>query len=146
MTASVVLGLFGALALWTASGRNSFGRAALATVLLTLDIVSHHFPAMGAVTLIPDPTLVFEGLLILPSTLSLLIAGSAMVILGISLSAASIARHAEGEVREQRILLDCALENMSKGLSMFDAEGRILLFNERYMAMTGRTDPELRGR
>ena len=32
----------------------------------------------------------------------------------------------------QKVVLDTALENMSQGLCMFDADGRILLFNERY--------------
>jgi NO-binding membrane sensor protein with MHYT domain len=145
--ASVVFGsLFGALALVIASGRQSFGRSAAATVLLTVAIVSHHFTGMGAVTLIPDPTLVAEGMLISPTLLSFLIAGSAVVILGISLTVASMDRRSKGALREQKMLLDTALENMSQGLGMYDAEGRILLFNERYMAMTGRSDLELRGR
>ena len=35
---------------------------------------------------------------------------------------------------------------MSQGLSMFDADGRILLFNERYAEMMGRTGMALQGR
>ena len=144
---SIVLGsLFGAIALVVASGRESFGRTVAAGALLTLAIVSHHFTGMGAVTLIPDPTLVSEGMLISPTTLSILVAGSAFVILGIALSAAAMDRRTKRALRAQKLLLDTALENMSQGLGMFDAEGRILLFNERYMAMLGRTDAELRGR
>jgi diguanylate cyclase (GGDEF)-like protein/PAS domain S-box-containing protein len=147
VTASVVLGsLFGALALVVASSRNGLGRSIAATLLLTVAIVSHHFTAMGAVTLIPDPTQVFEGINISTSALSFLVAGSAIVILAISLSAAVMDRRAKRALRRQKILLDTALENMSQGLCMFDAEGRILLFNERYTMMTGRTDLELRGR
>jgi PAS domain S-box-containing protein len=48
-----------------------------------------------------------------------------------------LAAHAEEKVREQKILLDTALQNMSHGLCMFDANGRIVLFNERYRAMMG---------
>ena len=44
------------------------------------------------------------------------------------------------------LLLDSALENMSQGLCMFDADGRILLFNERYLNMMGRSGLELQGR
>jgi diguanylate cyclase (GGDEF)-like protein/PAS domain S-box-containing protein len=147
VTASVVLGsLFGALALVVASSRNGLGRSIAATLLLTVAIVSHHFTAMGAVTLIPDPTQVFEDINISTSALSFLVAGSAIVILAISLSAAVMDRRAKRALRRQKILLDTALENMSQGLCMFDAEGRILLFNERYTMMTGRTDLELRGR
>jgi len=115
-------------------------------VLLTLAIVSHHFTAMGAITLVPDPTLVFDGLLISPTMLSFLVAAAAVIILGISLAAATMDRRAKGAIRRQKILLDTALENMSQGLCMFDAEGRILLFNERYGQMMGRTDLVLKGR
>jgi diguanylate cyclase (GGDEF)-like protein/PAS domain S-box-containing protein len=144
---SVVLGsLFGALAMVIASGRDSRLRSGAATVLLTVAIVSHHFTGMGAVTLVPDPTQVFEGLNISPGVLSFLLAGMAVFLLGVSLLVASMDRRNKGALNEQKVLLDSALENMSQGLAMFDAEGRILLFNERYMAMLGRTESELRGR
>ena len=39
------------------------------------------------------------------------------------------------ELRLQGIMLDAALDNMSQGLCMFDADGRILLFNKRYAKM-----------
>ena len=42
-------------------------------------------------------------------------------------------RHAEGEIREQTLKLDAALNNMSQGLCMFDAHGRVLLCNQRYL-------------
>ena len=44
-------------------------------------------------------------------------------------------RHAEQALREQAVKLDAALNNMSQGLSMFDAEGCIVLFNPRYAQM-----------
>jgi len=147
VTASVAFGsLFGALALVVASSLTGLFRSIAATVLLTVAIVSHHFTAMGAVTLIPDPTVVFKGINISTSALSFLVAGSAIVILAISLSVAIMDRRAKGALRQQKVLLDSALENMSQGLCMFDAEGRILLFNERYATMTGRSDVEMKGR
>jgi PAS domain S-box-containing protein len=45
--------------------------------------------------------------------------------------------HAEEQVREQKVLLEAALQNMSHGLCMFDAKGRIVLFNEHYRARMG---------
>jgi PAS domain-containing protein len=108
--------------------------------------VSHHFTAMGAVTLVPDPTMVSEGLLFSPNTLSFLVAGAAFLIFTISFGAAAMDRRAKGALHKQEILLDSALENMSQGLCMFDAEGRIQLFNERYLTMMGRSDVEQRGR
>jgi diguanylate cyclase (GGDEF)-like protein len=44
------------------------------------------------------------------------------------------------------VLLDTALGNMSQGLCMFDADGRILLFNQRYVELMDRTGMPLQGR
>jgi PAS domain S-box-containing protein len=44
---------------------------------------------------------------------------------------------ANAKLREQKVLLDAALQNMFHGLCMFDANGRIVLFNERYRTMMG---------
>jgi diguanylate cyclase (GGDEF)-like protein len=136
--ASVVFGsLFGTLALLVASGPARPNRFAIATALLTVAIVSHHFTAMGAVTLVADPTIVFEGLSISPGILSFLVAVSAVVILGISLSVAMMDRRSQTALDAQQVLLDTALENMSQGLCMFDASGRIVLFNERILTLMG---------
>jgi diguanylate cyclase (GGDEF)-like protein len=145
---SIVLGsLFAAAALLVAVRRDNVVYTVAATGLLTVAIVSHHFTAMGAVTLIPDPTLGSDGLsTISPTALSFLTAVAAVAILGLSLLAAMIDRRAKGELHRQKILLDTALDNMSQGLSMFDADGRILLCNDRYAAMMGRTDMALQGR
>jgi len=147
VAASVIFGsLFGAFALVVAAGPDSLGRGAAAALLLTLAIVSHHFTAMGAVTLVADPTLVSDGLLMSTTMLSFLVAATAFIILGISLAAAAMDRRAKGAIRRQKVLLDTALENMSHGLCMFDAEGRILLYNQRYSEMMGRSGLSLKGR
>jgi diguanylate cyclase (GGDEF)-like protein len=145
---SIMLGsLFAAVALLVAIRRDNAVYTVVATGLLTVAIVSHHFTAMGAVTLIPDPTLGSDGLsTISPTALSFLTAVAAFAILGLSLLAAMIDRRAKGELHQQKILLDTALDNMSQGLSMFDADGRILLYNDRYAAMMGRADMTLQGR
>jgi len=71
--ASVVFGsLFAAIALLVAVRRTIPFHTVAATGLLTVAIVSHHFTAMGAVTLVPDPTLVSDGLSISPTALSFL--------------------------------------------------------------------------
>jgi len=145
--ASVAIGsALGALALVVALGRERNSRIFLAPVLLTLAIVSHHFTAMGAVTLIPDPTLAGDGLNISPTVLSFLVAAAALIILGTAMVASSMDRRAKRALNRQKVLLDAALENMSQGLCMFDADGRILLFNEQYTRMMGRSDIELEGR
>jgi diguanylate cyclase (GGDEF)-like protein/PAS domain S-box-containing protein len=70
-------------------------------------------------------------------SLALVIAGAASGILGMCLIAALSDRQRENRVYEQRVLLDTALQNMSHGLCMFDADGRIVLFNERYRELIG---------
>ncbi|QOZ70508.1 bifunctional diguanylate cyclase/phosphodiesterase [Bradyrhizobium arachidis] len=147
VTVSILLGiLFGSLALFVAGRRDGVSGALGATVLLTVAIVSHHFTAMGALELTPDPTLVVSGLSIPPASLSILTASAAAAIIAIALAAAVLDRRAKGELGRQQVVLDAALENMSQGLCMFDADGKIQLFNERYAAMLGRTGIPLAGR
>ena len=145
--ASILFGVvFGALALYVAGRRDALPNALGATVLLTIAIVAHHFTALGAVHLVPDPTLVISGLSIAPGSLSILTATAAVAILVIALAAAVLDRKAKSELGRQQVVLDTALENMSQGLCMFDAEGKIMLFNERYAAMLRRSDMQLTGR
>ena len=44
-------------------------------------------------------------------------------------------RRAEERLREQKLQLDTALNNMKQGLNMFDASGRLVVCNERYRDM-----------
>ena len=138
--------LFAALALLVAARRDDLSHALTATALLTVAIVAHHFTAMGAVLLTPDPTLAISGLSIPPGSLSFLTASAAVAIIAIALVAALLDRRARGQLGAQQMVLDTALENMSQGLCMFDADGKIILFNERYAAMLRRTDIALTGR
>ena len=136
--ASLFLGvLFGSLAFLVASRRDGRRDYWFATFALTLAIVSLHFMAMGAATVIPDPRIVTNALSLSPTSLSLIIAGVATIILGMSLVASMSARQSQDKLGQQRVLLDAALENMSQGLAMFDADGRVTLCNERYARMTG---------
>ena len=51
----------------------------------------------------------------------------------------------EATVREQKVQLNAALNNMTHGLCMFDSEGRIVLFNHRYSELVGEPEGYLRG-
>ena len=145
--ASILFGsAFAALALAVAGRRDNLAHTIAATVLLTVAIVSHHFTGMGAITLVWDPRLVGDGLTIAPQVLSFMTAMAATVILCMSMLVAVIDRRSKGELHKQKVVLDTALENMSQGLCMFDAQGRILLFNERYAEMMGRTGMPMKGR
>jgi diguanylate cyclase (GGDEF)-like protein/PAS domain S-box-containing protein len=44
-------------------------------------------------------------------------------------------QNAEKQVREQKLILDAALNNMNQGLLMFDAQTRLILCNQRYLQM-----------
>ena len=147
VTASIVFGIvLGAAAFSTAKRHNDVRGALFAALLLTLAILAVHFTGMASVTIVPDPTRVAELLLMSPSSLAIAIAGATASILGMSLVAAFTDRQSEAKLRAQEAKLDTALQNMSQGLCMFDAQGRIILFNERYVKMMGVSDEFLLGR
>ena len=54
------------------------------------------------------------------------------------------ARQVEKKLREQNIRLDAALNNMSQGLSMFDAGQRVVVCNDRYARMYGFTPGQVK--
>jgi diguanylate cyclase (GGDEF)-like protein/PAS domain S-box-containing protein len=122
-------------------------------VLLTLAIVSHHFTAMGAVLIVPDPMVRFSSSGLSPGKLALAVAAAAIAILGMSLIGAAadnyLARHtrqfararqeliaeSEEQLRQQNLRLDAALNNMSQGLCMLNADEEIVVFNRRFLEM-----------
>jgi PAS domain S-box-containing protein len=147
VVASVMLGIaFGALSVFFAARRDDWLNTLTAIILLTFAIVGTHFTGMGAVLVIRDPAHVNGATSVSPASLSLAIAGVAAIILGICLAVALSDQQSKGKLRQQKILLDTALENMSQGLCMFDADGNITLFNERYAKMMGVSAAWLKGR
>lgn len=164
---SIVLGMcLGYAALTVALARQDYRGMLAAAVLLTLAIVSHHFTAMGAVQIAPDPTLATDAISLSPAFLALAIAGVALSVLGMSLigvladrrlasrterfesiiSELSVARQqledSQQELRGQTLRLDTAINHMVEGLCMFDADKRLVVCNERY-ARLYRLPPEL---
>jgi diguanylate cyclase (GGDEF)-like protein/PAS domain S-box-containing protein len=53
-------------------------------------------------------------------------------------------RRAEEQVREQKLQLDMALDNMSHGLLMFDAQAQLMLCNQRYLRMYNLSPEQVR--
>ena len=130
--ASVMLGcLFGMAALYFAAHHRNRNAMIGAGLLLTLAIVSHHFVAMGAVLVIPDPVRDIDPLSLSPLWLSLAVTSATLAILGTS----AIAAFADGRLREQNLRLQTAFNNMAHGLCMFDASGKLLICNEPFMQM-----------
>jgi diguanylate cyclase (GGDEF)-like protein/PAS domain S-box-containing protein len=144
---AVVLGCaFGGLALMVAVKSNDLAHTLFSTLLLAMAIVSLHFTAMAAITFVPDPAVAADALSVSPASLSLIIGSCAAIILGMCLVAALSSRQSQSELRQQKILLDTALQNMSQGLCMFDAQGRVTLFNQRYAEITGVSNFQIMGR
>jgi diguanylate cyclase (GGDEF)-like protein len=129
---SIVLGIvFGGIALTIAVRRDDRRGILAAAVLLTLAIVSHHFTAMGAVEIIPDPVRVIDQFSISPPMLAIAVANAALAILGMSFAGAI----ADRRLRERDLQLITAVNNMSQGLVMFDAAERMVVCNDRYLDM-----------
>jgi diguanylate cyclase (GGDEF)-like protein len=159
---SVILGiLFGMAALMVAVRSASMPQTLLAGVLLTLAIVSHHFTAMGAIELVPDPARTLGHLSLSPPLLAVAIAGVALSVLGMSFIGVLADRRlaartdkfqkiiqelkkarqqteaSQIELEEQTFRLDMAVNNMSHGLLLFDSSERIVICNRRYIEMYG---------
>ena len=158
--ASIILGMiFCYAALSIAVRFQDPPRTCAAAMLLTLAIVTHHFTAMAAVEVIPDPTRTPNALSLSPAVLALVIAGVAISVLGMSfigvladrrlairtskfeqiISQLSLARQqvedSQREVHQQKLRLDTAINNMGEGLCMFDGDKRLVICNDRYAQM-----------
>jgi PAS domain S-box-containing protein len=51
----------------------------------------------------------------------------------------------QGAPREEKYLLETALRNMPHGLCMYEKDGRIILFNDRYARLMGIPATDLKG-
>jgi diguanylate cyclase (GGDEF)-like protein/PAS domain S-box-containing protein len=161
---SIALGiLFGFVALTVAVRIRDRRGTFAAALFLTLAIVSHHFTAMAAVTIVADPSRASDTLAMSSSVLAMGIAGVALSVLGMSsigvmadhrlanradkfekiihqLSRAQQQIEASQRLLErQKLQLDTALDHMAHGLCMFDTTERLIVCNERYANMYGLT-------
>ena len=134
------------LSLVVLRGRTAIWRSTSAALLLMLAVVSHHFIAMAAITVVPDPEMAFEGLSLSPTLLSLMIASVVTIALGMSLVAGLSDRQSQQRLQQQKVLLDTALQNIAQGLAMFDKNGVITLCNEHYAKLNGSSAERLKGR
>ena len=132
VVASILVGmLLGAAALSVASRGDGLRRVSWAALLLTLAVVSHHFTAMGAVTVVADPTRIATPSALSEGLLAVSVASVAGAILGMSLLSAFVDRR----LTEQNALLTTAMNNISQGLCMFDPSGRMAICNGRFLEM-----------
>jgi NO-binding membrane sensor protein with MHYT domain len=138
---SILLGMALGVAALTVAARNANRASTIAAAaLLTLAIVSHHFTAMGAVEIVPDPSLAVTAFSLSPGSLATAIAGVATAVLSMSLAGAFV----DGRLRGHNRLISTALNNMSQGLAMFDASARLILVNDRYREIYGLSEDQAR--
>jgi diguanylate cyclase (GGDEF)-like protein len=142
VVASVFIGSICATASLLAFHRLQGRRAYwIASAIFVFAICALHFTARGAVGIVPDPTAAAP-----PSPISqqlvVVIAVSAATLLIILTGLASTAlmenqmrRQREVEFRLQNERFDMALDNMGEGLCMFDAERRLVVWNDRYASL-----------
>jgi diguanylate cyclase (GGDEF)-like protein len=132
VTASLLLGMvLAGAAMAVATRYQGRGYGLVAALLLTLAITSHHFTAMGAVEVVADPTQSIQPFSLDPASLALAVAAAAVLILGLSLAGA----FADQRVRERDLQLVNAVNNMSHGIVMFDPAERLVVCNDRYIAL-----------
>jgi len=133
--ASISVGVvFGMAALYIAVGRNGRRETAGAVALFTAAIVAQHLAAMGSVEIIADPTrTTAAGVSLSKAGWAVTIAGAmAFVSVMGGLGGGGGGRHSlQGE------RLAAALDTLSIGLLIFDADERILVCNRPYQEMYG---------
>ena len=105
-------------------------------VLLTLAICSHHFTAMGAVSIIPDPTIEISQSALPAGWLAVGVALASFAIIGLALAGVVLdirdRRRSELEVDRMRDLANASVE----GLLVCDGE-TIVSVNTSFAALTG---------
>ena len=142
---SIGLGtLIGACALPVGLRDRSVKSMILGGLLLTVAICSHHFTAMGAAALIPDPTIVVSKTAIPTAWLAVLVSVAALTILLLTFAGLALdirdRRHAEREADRMRGLANAAFE----GLLVCDGNV-IATVNASLVALVGRSEEQLVG-
>ena len=145
VAASIVIGsAFGAAALWAAAQAPTLGRQIAAVVLLILAICGHHFTAMGAVTITPDPTVVISEAAVPTSWLAVAVALAGFAILLLASAALALdlrdRRRAALEGDRLRSLANAAVEGLVVCRGAIIVSG-----NESFARLAGITDGALPG-
>jgi diguanylate cyclase (GGDEF)-like protein/PAS domain S-box-containing protein len=116
----------------------------LGALLLTLAICSHHFTAMGAASLIPDPTISISDTALPSGLLAIAVAVASAVILILALAGVALEmrdrRRSELENDRMRGLANAAIE----GLVVCEGE-KIITVNDSFAALVGDSPDKIVG-
>lgn len=142
---SIALGtLIGATALPVGLRDSSAKSRAYGSVLLTLAIVSHHFTAMGAAAIIPDPSYEVSALAIPTGWLAALVSVAAFAILLLAFAGLALdvrdRRMAERESERMRGLANAAFEGL-----LMCKQDIIVSANSSLANLVNRTEAQLVG-
>jgi diguanylate cyclase (GGDEF)-like protein/PAS domain S-box-containing protein len=135
--ASIALGgLIGAVALPVGLQSDTVKAKCLGALLLTLAICSHHFTAMGAAAIVPDPTIEFSAAALPSAWLAIAVALASFVIIALALAGVALEmrdrRHAELEADRMRGLANAAVE----GLVVCEGD-TIVTVNDNFAILVG---------
>jgi diguanylate cyclase len=143
---SIVLGgVIGALALPVGLHSPSLKWKALGALTLTVAICSHHFTAMAAAAIVPDPTIEVSDADALPTgLLAVAVFFASFVVIMLTLAGVAVdlrdRRRAELETDRMRGLANAAVE----GLLVCDGE-TIVTVNDSFAALTGSAPDQVVG-
>jgi diguanylate cyclase len=134
---SIVLGaVIGTTALPVGLSGNDERSKIAGAALLTLAICSHHFTAMAAVSIIPDPTMEISAAALTPGWLAVGVAIASFAVVGLAVAGVVLDirdhRRSELEVRRMRDLANASVE----GLLVCDGEV-IVSVNTSFAALSG---------
>ena len=137
VVASIVLGgLFGAIALPVGLRADALKWKIIGALVLTLAICSHHFTAMGAAAVLPDPAVVLSNRSLPSGLLAVAVALASFIIIVLALAGVAIEmrdrRRGQLEVDRMRGLANAAVE----GLLVCDGE-TIVTVNESFAKLIG---------
>ena len=139
---SILLGVgLGASALLVGLRRESRSNAAVGALLLTAAICGLHFTAMGAASVIPDPTVDISSAAVPSGLLAVGVALAGFVVVGLALGGIALdlreRRRKELEAKRMRGLANAAVE----GLLICDGDA-IVTVNDNFLALSGYSSVE----
>lgn len=145
VTASIALGgALGAVALPVGLRDTSLRSKVLGALLLTLAICSHHFTAMAAAVIVPDPTIEFSAASLPTGWLAIAVAFASFIIILLAFAGLALElrdrRRAELEADRMRGLANAAVE----GLVVCDGQ-TVVTVNDSFAELIGSPADKLIG-